>query len=111
MFWMRHTELFAFDRFHPSAAGYAEAVDAILPSCLDALGLSTRVRSASTFTTRRMKPVEKAAAQAAARPGAEVAPVEPRTSWHHGVQARLRRRRPGRKVDTEPVPATATPQP
>ena len=34
----------------------------------------TRARSASTFTTRRSKPLEKAAAQAAARPGSEVAP-------------------------------------
>jgi lysophospholipase L1-like esterase len=101
MFWTRHAELFAFDRFHPSAAGYAEAVDAILPSCLDALGLRTRARSASAFTTRRLKPVEKAAAQAAARPGAEVAPAEARAPWHRGVQARLRRRRPGRKVQTQ----------
>jgi lysophospholipase L1-like esterase len=89
-------DLFAEDRFHPSAQGYAEAVEALLPSCLDALGLQTRARSASAFTTRRMKPVEKAAAQAVARPGTEVAAAEPRTSWHHGVQARLRRRRPAR---------------
>jgi lysophospholipase L1-like esterase len=111
IFWTNHDELFAFDRFHPSAAGYAEAVDAILPSCLDALGLRTRVRSASPFTTRRMKPVEKAAAQAAARPGAEVAPAEPRMPWHRGVQARLRRRRPGRTVQTEVAAATVVPQP
>ncbi|MGN6608598.1 MAG: SGNH/GDSL hydrolase family protein [Jatrophihabitans sp.] len=87
-------DLFAEDRFHPSAEGYAEAVRALLPSCLDALGLQTRARSASAFTTRRMKPVEKAAAQAVSRPGAEVVAAEPRTPWHHGVQARLRRRRP-----------------
>ncbi|MGI8760772.1 MAG: SGNH/GDSL hydrolase family protein, partial [Jatrophihabitantaceae bacterium] len=77
-----HRELFAEDRFHPSAAGYAEAVRAMLPSALDALGLRTRARSASTFTTRRPKPVAKAAAQAAARPGSEVAgagPAHPRT--------------------------------
>ena len=36
----------------------------------------TKATSASTFTTRRSKPVEKAAAQAAARPGSEVAPSE-----------------------------------
>ncbi|MGH8862757.1 MAG: SGNH/GDSL hydrolase family protein, partial [Jatrophihabitantaceae bacterium] len=71
-------ELFSADRFHPSAEGYAEAAAAMLPSALDALGLRTRVRSASTFTTRRSKPLEKAAAQAAARPGSEVAPSEAR---------------------------------
>ncbi|MDQ6851133.1 MAG: SGNH/GDSL hydrolase family protein, partial [Actinomycetota bacterium] len=66
-------DLFSEDQFHPSAAGYAEAAQALLPSALDALGLSTVARSASTFTTRRSKPLEKAAAQAAARPGSEVA--------------------------------------
>ena len=87
-------ELFADDQFHPSAAGYAEAVRALLPSCLDALGLRTRARSASTFTTRRPKPVEKAAAQAAARPGSEVAPAEPHGPQlrRHGPVAQLRRR-------------------
>ena len=87
-------ELFADDQFHPSAAGYAEAVRAILPSCLDALGLRTRSRSASPFTTRRAKPVEKAAAQAAARPGSEVAGTEPHgTQRRRGPLAQLRRRR------------------
>jgi lysophospholipase L1-like esterase len=87
-------ELFADDQFHPSAAGYAEAVRAILPSCLDALGLRTRSRSASPFTTRRAKPVEKAAAQAAARPGSEVAGTEPHGTQHRrGPLAQLRRRR------------------
>jgi lysophospholipase L1-like esterase len=88
-------ELFADDQFHPSAAGYAEAVRAILPSCLDALGLRTRTRSASTFTTQRARPVGKAAAQAAARPGTEVAGAEAHGGLraHRGPLARLRRRR------------------
>jgi hypothetical protein len=87
-------DLFADDQFHPSAAGYAEAVRAILPSCLDALGLRTRSRSASAFTTRRAKPVEKAAAQAAARPGSEVAGTEPHGAQRRrGPVAQLRRRR------------------
>jgi hypothetical protein len=88
-------ELFADDQFHPSAAGYAEAVRAILPSCLDALGLRTRTRSASAFTTRRARPVEKAAAQAAARPGTEVAGAEAHGGLraHRGPLARLGRRR------------------
>ncbi len=89
-------EMFAEDQFHPSAAGYAEAAQAVLPSALDALGVRTKARSASTFTTRRSKPLEKAAAQAVARPGSEVAASESPViavrsdrTW-----ARLRRRRP-----------------
>lgn len=91
-------ELFSADRFHPSAAGYAEAANAVLPSCLDALGLRTRARSASAFTTRRVKPVAKAAAQAVARPGTEVAGAERfgRTENRRGRLAQLRRRLPRR---------------
>jgi lysophospholipase L1-like esterase len=98
-------ELFAADRFHPSAEGYREASLSILPSALDALGLRTRARSASVFTTRRSKPVEKAAAQAVAHPGSEVAgsDARPVTAMHSdGTWARLRRRRPlrgaGRRI-------------
>jgi lysophospholipase L1-like esterase len=90
-------ELFSADRFHPSEEGYLEAALAVLPSALDALGLQTRARSASPFTTRRSKPIEKAAAQAAARPGSEVAPSEDRPvtaiRGGDGTWARLRRRR------------------
>lgn len=91
---MTNRDLFAEDRFHPSAAGYAEAASAVLPSCLDALGLATRARSASTFTTRRVKPIARAAAQAAARPGSEVAPAERfgRSENRRGGLAQLRRR-------------------
>ena len=34
-------DLFSDDQFHPSAEGYAEAADALLPSVLDALGVYT----------------------------------------------------------------------
>lgn len=98
-------ELFADDEFHPSAAGYAEAVRAILPSTLDALGLHTRSRPARPFTTRRPKPVAKAAAQAASRPGTEVAGTQRRGghSPRRGPFAQLRRRRQrdGQQVSAE----------
>jgi lysophospholipase L1-like esterase len=95
-------DLFSEDRFHPSAAGYAAAADAMLPSCLDALGLRTKSRSASTFTTRRARPVAKAAAQAAAHPGTEVAGTEIHGSpvGRRGPWARLRRRRSSAPVPT-----------
>jgi lysophospholipase L1-like esterase len=96
-------ELFSADQFHPSAAGYAEAIGALLPSALDALGIRTRARSASAFTTRRSKPVAKAAAQAAAHPGSEVAPTEAPpvidlrpAAARTGPWARVRRRLPRR---------------
>ncbi len=79
-------EMFAADQFHPSAVGYAEAGQAMLPSCLDALGLRTRSRPAGPFASRRAKPVERAAAQAAAHPGTEVSGTQP----HAGVLGRLR---------------------
>jgi len=101
------TEFFSDDQFHPSAAGYAAAAEALLPSVLDALGMGTRARSASAFTTRLAKPVSRAAAQAAHRPGTEVAPAEPRK---HGrgrriPLARLRRRRPSQPVPNSPESA------
>jgi lysophospholipase L1-like esterase len=98
----KRLEMFSADRFHPSEEGYQEAALAVLPSALDALGLGTRARSASAFTTRRSKPLEKAAAQAAARPGSEVAPSQARPltafAGRAGNWARLRRRRPSTPV-------------
>jgi lysophospholipase L1-like esterase len=104
-------DYFAEDRFHPSAAGYAEAARAVLPSCLDALGLRTRARSASTFTTRRVKSARKAAAQAVARPGTEVAAAERfgRSEGRRGPFAQLRRRRPQRQPAASPESAVPVP--
>jgi lysophospholipase L1-like esterase len=109
---MTRLELFSDDQFHPSAAGYAEAARAVLPSCLDALGLRTRARSASTFTTRRVKTAKRAAAQAVAHPGTEVAGAERfgRREGRHGPWAQLRRRLPRRPQTRSPedaVPVSA----
>jgi lysophospholipase L1-like esterase len=107
-----HLEFFSDDRFHPSAAGYEAAANAVLPSCLDGLGIRTRARSASTFTTRRVKTARKAAAQAVAHPGAEVSGAERfgRSEGRRGPFAQLRRRRPRRQPQTSPeaaVPVSA----
>jgi hypothetical protein len=107
-------ELFSEDQFHPSAAGYAEAARAVLPSCLDALGLRTRARSASTFTTRRVKTAKRAAAQAVAHPGTEVAAAERfgRSEGRRGPFAQLRRRRPRKPQQHSPedaVPVSVEP--
>ncbi len=100
-------EFFSDDQFHPSEQGYAAAADAILPSCLDALGLRTKERSASGFTTRRPRPVARAAAQAASRPGTEVAATEVHgeASGRRGRWAKLRRRRPPGPVAGSPEQA------
>jgi lysophospholipase L1-like esterase len=104
---MSRRELFAEDQFHPSAAGYAEAAKAVLPSCLDALGLRTRARSASAFTTRRVKTARRAAAQAVAHPGTEVSGAERfgRRAGRRGPFAKLRRRRPTKPPKTSPEAA------
>ncbi len=108
---MTNLHFFSEDRFHPSAAGYFEAAQAVLPSCLDALGLRTRTRSASTFTTQRVKSAKKAAAQAVARPGTEVSGAERfgRSEGRAGPFAQLRRRRPQRAAITSPEAATPVP--
>jgi lysophospholipase L1-like esterase len=106
-------DMFSDDRFHPSAAGYQAAANALLPSALDELGLGTRARSASTFTTRLPKPVSRAAAQAAARPGTEVAASDRygETTGRRGPWAQLRRRRPRKPVTTSPELAVPVPEP
>ena len=104
-------DMFAEDRFHPSAKGYAEAANALLPSCLDALGMRTRARSASAFTTRLSKPIARAAAQAAAHPGTEVAPTERHglPTGRRGAWAKLRRRQPSGPLPTSPELAVPVP--
>ena len=100
-------ELFSDDQFHPSAAGYAAAAEALLPSALDALGMGTRAKAASTFLTRRPKKVEKAAAQAATRPGTEVAGAlrQGATNRRRGTWAQLRRRRAVDEITSSPEDA------
>ena len=58
--------MFGDDRFHPSAAGYRTAAEAVLPSALAALGLRPRP------ATSEPVPAVQAAAVAAYRPGTEV---------------------------------------
>ncbi|HEV7193440.1 MAG TPA: SGNH/GDSL hydrolase family protein [Jatrophihabitantaceae bacterium] len=104
-------ELFSDDQFHPSAAGYAAAAEALLPSALDALGMGTRARSAGAFLTRRPKKVARAAAQAATHPGTEVTGAlrQGATNRRRGTWAQLRRRRPRTEVTASPEDAKALP--
>jgi hypothetical protein len=106
--------LFSSDEFHPSAAGYAAAAAVILPSVADALGVwpagaDRRLRALRRDTVR---PVARAAARAANRPGTEVQAIEvagsgtgPRGPW-----ALLRRRRPPEIPTPEEAEESAEPQ-
>ena len=88
-------EFFSDDQFHPSAIGYARAAEVLLPSAAAALGLDTVSQAAGPWTSTRARPVAKAAARAASRPGTEVvgAQVHGESSGRRGPWARLLRRR------------------
>src|SRR4051794_36455107 len=74
--------LFSADEFHPSAAGYTAAAAALLPSLADALGAWPAAADRGLGPRRRatVRPVARAAARAANRPGTEVQPTEVRGS-------------------------------
>jgi lysophospholipase L1-like esterase len=92
------SSMFSVDEFHPSAAGYAAAAAVLLPSVADALGVWPAGADRGLRGLRRetVRPVARAAARAANRPGTEVQAAEVGGSdtgpW--GPWALLRRRRP-----------------
>jgi lysophospholipase L1-like esterase len=90
------TEMFSEDRFHPSAAGYARAAAALLPSVCDALGLRT-IDTGREPDHRRgewVEPLPQAAHRAVKDPGSEVSAtsVDGRTFGDLGRWATLLRR-------------------
>lgn len=101
--------MFSEDRFHPSAAGYARAAAALLPSvcaALDVWGHDTADRAPEARRGEGIGPVAVAAGQAVKDAGTEVSPTEvggqargPRGRW-----AVLLRRRP------DAVPASRGPE-
>ncbi len=101
--------MFSEDRFHPSAAGYARAAAALLPSVCAALGVwghDTADRPPEARRGEGVGPVAVAAGQAVKDPGTEVSPTEvggqargPRGRW----AVLLRRRH-------DAVPASRNPQ-
>ena len=90
--------LFSSDEFHPSAAGYAAAAAVLLRSVADAVGVWPAAADRGLRTLRRdtVRPVARAAARAASRPGTEVQATEVRGSdtGPRGPWALLRRRHP-----------------
>ncbi|MGR7025367.1 SGNH/GDSL hydrolase family protein [Geodermatophilus sp. URMC 62] len=88
--------LFSVDEFHPSAAGYASAAAVILPALADAVGVWPAHAEGRRRRRGAVRPVARAAARAAGRPGTEVRATEVRGSQTGplGTWARLLRRRP-----------------
>lgn len=88
-------ELFGPDHYHPSAEGYATAAMALLPTVCAALGLWPAEEERPDASRREgFLPVARAAAEAAAEAGTEVAaamPTGPRGPW--ALLKRRRRRR------------------
>lgn len=97
-------ELFGPDNYHPSAEGYATAAMAVLPSVCAALGLWP-AEDERPYAARRegILPVARAAAEAAAEGGTEVAGVR-------GPWALLKHRRRRRLPPAEDVTAEVTPR-
>lgn len=107
--------MFAADRFHPSADGYAAACAALLPTLVKA---AERVTGAVTVAERPslargegVRSLAQAAAEAAERAGTEVSAVRVAGRSHGpaGRWAQLRhrvRQLTERRSDPEPVPGT-----
>lgn len=68
-------ELFGEDRFHPSLAGYASLVAAMLPSIASAIGAWDDDEGSDVYADGTVLPVSFAAAEAASVGGTEVAQV------------------------------------
>jgi hypothetical protein len=85
-------QMFSADRFHPSAAGYAAAAAAMLPTVVAAL--ATDEASAAPGTDAGIRSLAQAAAEAADRAGTEVtgARVAGREHGPAGRWAHLRHR-------------------
>lgn len=99
--------MFSKDRFHPSAAGYARAASALIPSVLDALGQtsSDTGRAPDRRRGESIGPVSVAAMRAVRDPGTEVSAtaVGGQDSGHRGRWAVLLRRH------REPLPTQVEP--
>jgi lysophospholipase L1-like esterase len=106
--------MFSRDRFHPSAAGYAVAVAAMLPTALTALG-EREVPRRTLDPGEGVTSLAHAAHRAAKVGGTEVsaAEVAGRASGPAGRWVLLRRRRAwfgqAREEEPEALPATAVP--
>ena len=98
--------MFSADRFHPSAAGYAAAAAAMLPSAASALNLVPEEERAEALRGDEVLPVSEAAVEAAEESGTEVVATQvaghDRGARGRWAQLRHRRRRPLPDPEREP---------
>lgn len=109
------TEMFSADRFHPSAAGYAKAAGALLPSICAEVGLWPDGGHERLPDFRRGESVERvsrAAVRAVRDPGVEVSASDsvgrPGARGRRGPRAVLLRRRQEPVPQPDPELETAT---
>ncbi|MEH1054690.1 SGNH/GDSL hydrolase family protein [Micromonospora sp. CPCC 206171] len=105
------TRMFAWDRFHPSAEGYAVAAAAMLPTVISALGAGVERRPVPV-RAEGVRSLPEAAQEAARHAGTEVsgAQVRGRDRGPAGRWAHLRRRAFfGVGAVPQPGPATDSP--
>lgn len=92
-------ELFGPDNYHPSAEGYATAAMAMLPTLCASLGMwPTEDERPDAARRESILPVARAAAEAVAEGGTEVAAV--RGPWALLKHRRRRRLPPAEDVET-----------
>jgi lysophospholipase L1-like esterase len=111
-------EMFGPDNYHPSAAGYATAAMAILPTLCAALGLWPEDERPDGFRGEGILPVAQAAAEAAAKSGTEVTAAGPAGAPGAPTAVAARRRGPWallkhrrlRRVTAQEEPLSPTPQ-
>ncbi|AYY14375.1 SGNH/GDSL hydrolase family protein [Actinobacteria bacterium YIM 96077] len=100
-------ELFSEDQFHPSAAGYAHAAAAVLPSIAAGLGLwPADEYELEPPEGEGVAPISVAAATAAGHGGTEVAAatVDGREAGPRGPWAKIRRRNTSNNANVPPLP-------
>ncbi|MBO4208845.1 SGNH/GDSL hydrolase family protein [Micromonospora echinofusca] len=104
--------MFAWDRFHPSAEGYAVAAAALLPTVLSALG-SAPERRGALGRHEGVRSLPEAAQEAARHAGTEVSGtrVSGRERGPAGRWAQLRRRRALFGAGSAPQPPEPTAPP
>ncbi|MET7417704.1 SGNH/GDSL hydrolase family protein [Dactylosporangium sp. NPDC005555] len=96
LFYTEPDRMFSFDRFHPSGAGYLAAAQAVLPTVVASLtepDVATPL-TAALKAGEGVRSLQRAAAEAAQRPGTEVSAAQVAGNQHGpaGRWAQLRHR-------------------
>ena len=99
-------QMFSYDQFHPSAAGYARMAAVVLPTVLAALELAPEEDTAPEYERGdALLPLDLAVVEAARHPGASIEPVaeaEAPPAGRFGRFVLLRRRRRQPEPEVEP---------